>query len=427
MPLRALIALLACVALATHGGAQSPRAPVIALRNGHWWSGSTFEDRVMYVVGGVFSAAPPPHVDSTIDLHSGWVVPPFADAHNHNVEYTNPARTDALLAMYVREGVFYDQNPDNLARSRPGLAGRVNVPAGVDVAFANGGLTATGGHPTGLFLRNLGLGIFTRADGDGGMLWYIDSLPDLDRKWPAILEQRPDFIKTFLLHSEEYRRRRNDSTYFNWRGLDPALLPEIVRRAHLAGLRVMSHIETAADFHNALAAGVDEIGHIPGFRGDEDGRLKNAAPYIIADSDAALAARRRVAVITTLGVATRYASDGPDSLLRRQFDSLNAANLRTLKRRKVWLAVGSDAYRTTAVPEAMYLQSLGVLSNAELLDVWTRATPQAIFPARKIGELREGFEATFLVLAGNPLLDFTNTTRIVLRMKQGYLLAPPVS
>src|SRR5207247_9703106 len=80
----------------------------------------------------------------------------------------------------------------------------VNVPTGIDVTFANGGLTATGGDPTGVFLRSLGLGIFTEPDGDGGMLWYIDSIPHLDRKWPSILAQRPDFIKTFLLHSEEY-------------------------------------------------------------------------------------------------------------------------------------------------------------------------------------------------------------------------------
>ena len=93
----------------------------------------------------------------------------------------------------------------------------------------------------------------------------------------------------------------------------------------------------------------------------------------------------------------------------------------------MWLAVGSDAYRTTAVPEAMYLRSLRVFSNAELLDMWTRATPKAIFPARKIGELRPEFEASFLVLAGDPVLDFTNTTRILLRVKQGHVLAFPAS
>jgi hypothetical protein len=406
----------------TSARGRGPRDSVVALVNGHWWSDTGFNDRTVYVVGGVLAFQRPARIDSTIDLAGGYVVPPFADAHNHNVEYTNPARTGALLAMYVREGVFYDQNPDNLPRARAGLAGRVNVPGGIDVTFSNGGLTASGGHPTGLYLRNLKLGILTPQDGDGGMLWYIDRLPDLECKWPAILEERPDFIKTYLLHSEEYGKRRDDSTYFNWRGLDPRLLPEIVRRAHAAHLRVMTHVETAADFHDALVAGVDEIGHIPGFRGDEDGRLKAEAPYLIADSDAALAARRGVPVVTTLGGAAQYATDGPDSLLRRKLDAMNARNLRTLKKWKVWLAVGSDAYRTTSVPEATYLRSLGVFSDAELVAVWTGATPRAIFPARRIGALRPGYEASFLVLEGNPLVDFTSTTRIRLRMKQGQLL-----
>ena len=398
------------------------RLAAIALVHGHWFNGTTFDDRTVYVVNGVFADRAPAHVDSTIDLGGRFVVPPFADAHNHNVEFVSVARTRALLARYVRDGVFYDQNPDNLPRSRVGLAGLVNVPGAIDVTWSNGGITATGGHPTGLFVRNLGLGIFTAADGDGGMLWYVDSVADLDHKWDAIVAQKPDFIKTFLLHSEEYRKRRDDSAFFNWRGLDPDVLVAIVRRAHAAGLRVMTHVETAADMHNALVAGVDEIGHIPGFRGDADQRLGSADPYLITDSDAALAARRRVPVITTVAGATAYALNGPDSVLRRRLDALAATNLRTLRRHGAPIAIGSDDYRNTSVPEAMYLHDLGVFTNAELLRIWSEATPQAIFPGRRIGRLRSGYEASFLVLAGDPTVDFTNVTRIVLRMKQGRLL-----
>ena len=45
-----------------------------------------------------------------------------------------------------------------------------------------------------------------------------------------------------------------------------------------------------------------------------------------------------------------------------------------------------------------------------------------IFPNRKIGHLEEGYEASFLVLAGNPLEDFSNVRRIEMRVKQGHLL-----
>ena len=54
-----------------------------------------------------------------------------------------------------------------------------------------------------------------------------------------------------------------------------------------------------------------------------------------------------------------------------------------------------------------------------LLKMWTETTAQTIFPGRKIGELREGYEASFLALEGNPLDDIMNVHRIKLRFKQG--------
>jgi hypothetical protein len=53
------------------------------------------------------------------------------------------------------------------------------------------------------------------------------------------------------------------------------------------------------------------------------------------------------------------------------------------------------------------------------------ATPRAIFPKRKIGFLRDGYEASFLVLGGNPLADLEHIKNINLRFKQGYLLDMP--
>jgi len=391
----------------------------VALVGGHWFDGKDFVDRTVYVIDDTLSDARPARVDSTIDLHSGYVVPPFADAHNHNVEFSSAARADAILAKYIREGVFYVQNPMNFVRGRAGLAGRVNVPAGVDVTFANAGITATGGHPTGLFMRNFNLGIYSAQDGEGVFLWTVDSLPDLDRKWPRILESKPDFIKTVLVYSEDYDTRRRHWEYTNWRGLDPkVVLPEIVRRAHAAGLRVMAHIESAADFHNALAAGVDEIGHMPGFRGNEQAQLPDLRPYLIADEDARTAASRGVPIVTTVD-ASSIDPAGADSLRRRQADSLHRANLRRLKQYGARIVVGSDNFRQTSLPEVMYLHSLGVFSNQELLKMWSESTPRAIFPQRRIGELRPGAEATFLVLDGNPLSDFQAVTRIQLRWKQG--------
>src|SRR6185503_15717962 len=105
-----------------------------------------------------------------------------------------------------------------------------------DVVWSNGGITAPDGHPLGLVRRNIARGNMTEADGEGAFVHTVANRADVDRKWPAIVADSPDFIKTLLLFSEEYEKRRADTTYFAWKGLDPKLLPYIVGKAHAAGL-----------------------------------------------------------------------------------------------------------------------------------------------------------------------------------------------
>lgn len=397
----------------------------LALTNGHWLLNGRFVDGTRYVVDGTLQDHLAGRPDSTADLGGGYVVPPFGEAHNHNIEASR--RLDALIARYLRDGVFYVENPNVLPRSRTAIAGKVNVPTSVDVIFANGGLTARNGHPIEIVGRNVARGIWTDADGEGAFYWTIDDARDLDRQWPAIVAQRPDFIKVYLLYSEDYERRRVDTTYFGWRGLNPALLPDIVTRAHAAGLRVAAHIESAADFRTAVAAGVDQVAHMPGFRGDEQVHLPDAAPYLLTDDDARAAARRGVVVVTTLGGAGSLDPAGPDSLTRRALDALHRRNLQTLRRAGARLALGSDSYGDDSKAEVRYLHALGVFSDTELVQLWSHDTPRAIFPTRAIGRLDAGDEASFLVLACDPLTRFACTDDIRLRMKDGRLLAvlPP--
>jgi imidazolonepropionase-like amidohydrolase len=200
------------------------------------------------------------------------------------------------------------------------------------------------------------------------------------------------------------------------------MVPEIVRRAHAAGLRVMAHVETSADFHVAVTAGVDEIGHTPGFRGDEHAQLPTTSPYEITAADARLAAQRGTWVVTTLGGVQFLDPLGPDSLRRRAFDHLAARNLRVLRDAGVRIAVGSDEFRDDSVRETQYLLALGVLDPLSLLRLWSESTPRAIFPQRRVGCLEDGCEASLLVLRGDPSADFANTQRIALRMKDGRLM-----
>lgn len=400
--------------------APRPRTAALALVDGRWLIAGHFVPITRYVVDGTLRDRAPSPPDSTIDLHGAFVIPPFGEAHNHNLEASS--RVGALIARYLRDGVFYVENPSVLPRSRAALAGKVNVPTGVDVAFANGGLTSPGGHPLEIVRRNVARGSWTEADGEGAFYWVLRDRDDLARKWPAILAQHPDFIKVFLLYSGQYELRKSDSAFFGWRGLNPALLPDVVARAHAASLRVAAHIETAADFRTAVAAGVDQVAHMPGFRGDERVQLPDPAPYLLTDADAREAARRGVVVVTTLGGAGELDPSGPDSLTRRALDALHRRNLATLRRAGVRLALGSDSYDDDSRLEAQYLHGLGVFSDTALVELWAQDTPRAIFPGRAIGRLESGDEASFLALTCDPLLRFACTDSIRLRVKDGRVL-----
>jgi hypothetical protein len=110
-------------------------------------------------------------------------------------------------------------------------------------------------------------------------------------RWEQITAGKPDFIKTILRHSEKFARRRETQNLFGYNGLDPQLLPHIVKRAHAAGLRVSTHIDSAADFAAAVRAGVDEINHLPGASFEQG---TNEADYLITPGDARSAAKQGI-------------------------------------------------------------------------------------------------------------------------------------
>lgn len=72
----------------------------------------------------------------------------------------------------------------------------------------------------------------------------------------------------------------------------------------------------------------------------------------------------------------------------------------------------------------MNLYHMKVFDNLTLLKMWCESTPETIFPNRKIGKLRDGYEASFLVLNGNPIENFEKVKEISMRFKQGNFILP---
>jgi imidazolonepropionase-like amidohydrolase len=424
---------------------------VIALTNGRWFDGKSFQPRTTFSVNGTLSFTEPARIDRVIDLSGAWVVPPFAEAHNHNIDGAVEERSLAAIRKYVADGVLYVKIQGNYPLNDQ-QRGRlpINRPGAPDVAFAQAFITATGGHPSVLheeILLPQGYypGIAKEELRDKVYI-TIDTEDQLAAKWPRILALRPDFIKTNLWYSDEFERRRNDPAFAGRRALDPRVLQRIVERAHAGGLRVSVHIVNGADFRNAVNAGVDEIVHIPAAGAfpaveqriyqvatnalDEAAIRQIAADLARVDpadpstlslrrEDARLAAQRGTVVVTTLSPSSR----APAPLLPL-IRAVQSASVRTLIDSGVTLAIGSDNVSDSSVLEAEHLHSLGVVDTLGLLKLWAEDTPRSIFPQRQIGFLREGYEASFLALDGNPLEDWRNIRRIKLRFKQGVEVHP---
>jgi hypothetical protein len=417
---------LLAVMLATFSAQAQVPAPThnYEFANGNWFDGQKFVRTTFYSVGGLLTSKRPPLVDRVFDLSNKYVVPAFGEAHNHNLDWSSDERFDRVKKMYLEAGIYYVKNPNSLLRSKQPTAARINLPTSVDGILSNGGLTGSGGHPIEIVTPQRG---FKPDDGEGGFYYVIDNAADLERKWPIIKAGKPDFIKTYLLYSEEYAKRKDDQAYDGWKGLDPTILSAIVRKAHGDGLRVSTHVETSADFGFAVAAGVDEINHLPGFRPERNdpSSYANLKRYQISEADAKLAGNKRIVVVTTVGetVEQTFNEKFPEPA-RLAVRSMLVQNLSLLQKHNVPIAIGSDSFRATALAEALSLAKLQAFDNATLLKMWCETTAATIFPKRKIGHLKDGYVANFLVLSSNPLIDFVNVKTIELRIKGGEPLQP---
>ena len=404
---RSRLAGLACILSI---GAAPLVAQGVAYRGGLWFDGSKFVPKTMYVVDGVFRTHAPARVDSVVDLAGGYVVPPFADAHQHLID----PRIDVTIRAQLADGIFYLKDQGSAPIIRRMIGPMLNKPTTFDYVGANQAWTGPGGHPVEVVKRAAAapgpFAAFVRDSLDPGIVMQVASSADIEQRWAYFLAGKPDFVKIHLFRSEDYARLRAEGVEGRY-GMDPALAAEMVRRARAAGLEVSAHVYTEADFRVAVSAGVQQIAHLPGGRGPD-------SVFMLTDADAREAARNHVTVVTT--VVQHEDSALLEHLLKTQY----AHNIEILRRRGVVLLIGSDLMGRTARLEADALARSGLFTNLELLRMWSVTTPRAIFPARRIGELKDGYEASFLVLRGDPLRDFGATRAIALRVKQGVAISP---
>ncbi|MCC6966043.1 MAG: amidohydrolase family protein [Nitrospira sp.] len=415
-----------------------PAAEHYAFVNGRWFDGEGFQPATWYSTEGRLTRKLPSGPIQTVDLAGLYIVPPFGEAHNHNVE--GRWNMQAVVQRYLQDGVFYVKNPNDVRDFALQIRQSLNVPTSIDATFAHAGLTGRGGHPVALYEDVLRVGRYEPAVGPLERGWFenrayvvVETEAEIEAKWPLVMSGRPDFLKVYLVHSEDDGRSAGGRPGHHRQGLHPALVPGIVARAHAAGLRVTAHVETAADFRQAVRAGVDELAHVPGWliQGVDDAERAR-----LTEDDARFAAERKVRVVTTSVAGSAMPSigghhphgqhEGPASEPSDHHQPAPAEsegqvlkdNLRLLHRAGAAVVIGSD-HADTSLAEVLHLRTFHLFDNLTLLKMWCEATPAAIFPERKIGRFAEGYEASFLALAGNPIEDFTQVQAIRRRFKQG--------
>jgi imidazolonepropionase-like amidohydrolase len=410
------VTVAAIAALSAPAARASPSPPTYAFTNGQWWNGSTFVKQTLYTVDGRITVKVPKRVDETIDLKGGFVIPPLAEGHTHWL----PQFADQLSACYLADGVFYAREMASSNVSYNQFRDRVNLPTSVDFVTALQGFTGPGGHPVEVLERGMAMGVTPKdwkPDFDPYGILIVRTERDVDERMKLLVAENPGLVKVFLIYSDQYEARLNDpATRGSGRGMDPKLLPYLVKLAHAAGLKVHAHGYSVADFRTAIRAGVDEIAHMPGHAYDP---AQGVDKFRLTAEDAKAALRAKVKVTTTLFnvLGMRNAT-----IVREQ---IAIPNLKLLKTSGVPIVIGSDEFNKTVLVEVFALRDFAVFSNAELLNMVTRDTAQDIFPNRKLGRLAEGYEADFLVLERDPTANLDNLRSIKLRVKQGRRLTVP--
>ena len=128
----------------------------------------------------------PGQIDSTIDLKNQYVIPPFGEAHNHNLE--SAWMLEQRINNYLKDGVFYVKMQSSIKKRVESVKNVLEKSPTVDITFAHAPLTATGGHPIKLresfFDRGMFKGLFnSKTEIEGHGYHIINSEDDLERKW----------------------------------------------------------------------------------------------------------------------------------------------------------------------------------------------------------------------------------------------------
>jgi cytosine/adenosine deaminase-related metal-dependent hydrolase len=396
-------------ARADHYKASPPLA--MELRHAQWFDGRQWQRGSLYVQDGRFSAQRPKKVNRLLELRGQYLVGPLAEAHNHNLQ--SEWGLQRFGQDYLRDGVFYAamlcMDPSGLEALRAYFA-QQEAP---DVLFASACITSSDGQP--LAMLQAGQSAPPLSELVDRAVLVMDSPADVQAKWPLVAPRQSDLVKVIMSYHERADLRQRPELRGKL-GVSAEVLQAVVQRAHAERRRVVVHVESLADFAAAVQAGADLIAELPGYFPQYGDAPED---HLISPELAQAAARQKVQVITAT-VASSLFQSTPELLARIQ--AVQKQNLQRLAEAGVPLLLGSDMFTGNGLDELQYLAKLQALEPAALLRMATRDTARALYPERRLGCFEPGCEASFLVLASNPLDKLAALDKPLLRIKQGRVL-----
>ena len=396
-------------------------------------------DRIVAVgTADALAGAVPPGA-KIIDEKGMTIIPGLISAHSHlglvkgastaSAENYTRDNVAAQLARYEAEGVTavmsLGVNQDVLYQWRDEQ--RAGKLPGADIFTADRGMGVGGGVPP--------------FPVPGGQVYRPKDADEARADVREMAARHPDLVKLWL-----------DDNFGTMPKMAPAIFDAAIDEAHHQGLRVAAHEFYLADAKALVAAGVDVLAHsvrdkpvddelisamkihhvayIPTLALDESQFVYAEHPAWMDDPiftaavDPAL-----LAMWLSPAYREKIASSQSTGRNRRAFD-MAMRNVKTLHDAGIFIAMGTDSgampTRIAGFGEHRELQLLvkAGLKPAEALVCGTAHSAEVIGQGNDRGTLQAGKRADFVVLAGNPLDDIHNTTRLAMVWHGGTPVVP---
>ncbi|MFT5296151.1 MAG: imidazolonepropionase-like amidohydrolase [Colwellia sp.] len=363
--------------------------------------------------------------DKIVDAHNSFALPGFIDLHVHlGASGSNygeafqylPVESHFNSNLYLGVTSIVDLfSFDKTLTEANQLIAKQTSP---NLFYAGVLFTNPGGHGTQF----------------GGSALEVTRFEDIDGLWQQHMARKPHLTKAVI-------------ETFGGQGasLTDKQLTEIGRRSKAAGLPYFVHVSTLVDGKRAIRAGATALAH-------------GINTEVIDDEFVTLMAKNNVAYIPTLAVYQNHSAEHehqkistntallvtvPDKLQHCLFDKVPEPsnwkdiawrkrqvayqNLHLLSQAGITIGSGSDAGNPYTLHGSGLHNELQALSQAGLTaaQVINAATINAaeIIKADMLGQLKQGFQASFFLLPENPLNDISQLSNIQAVYKSGQKVA----